>query len=94
MLEQILQHDDVFQAPEALMAQATLQDFDAEYARSIADPDAFWGEWAQRFEWFKPWDKVMEWITRTIAGLWAARPTSRSTRWTATPTAQTAPGWP
>ena len=43
MLEQILQHDDVFQAPESLIAQATLQDFDAEYARSIADSGRFLG---------------------------------------------------
>lgn len=61
MLEQILQHDETFVAPESLKAQATLQDFEAEYQRSIDDPDAFWGAWAARYAWFKPWDKVMEW---------------------------------
>jgi acetyl-CoA synthetase len=60
MLEQILQHEEVFEAPASLIDQATLKDFDAEYARSIADPAAFWGEWAARYEWFKPWDKVVE----------------------------------
>ena len=47
VLEQILQHEDVFQAPESLIEQATLKDFDAEYARSIDDPELFWGDWAQ-----------------------------------------------
>lgn len=61
MLEQILQHEEVFQAPEWLIEQANLKDFDAEYKRSIEDPEGFWGDWAQRYVWFKPWDKVMEW---------------------------------
>src|ERR1700746_1558851 len=28
------------------------------YARSIADPDAFWGEEGKRIHWFKPYSKV------------------------------------
>ncbi|MFK7858613.1 MAG: acetate--CoA ligase [Granulosicoccus sp.] len=32
------------------------------YARSIEEPDAFWGEQAEQFiDWFKPWDSVQEW---------------------------------
>ncbi|MCB0071204.1 MAG: AMP-binding protein, partial [Caldilineaceae bacterium] len=61
MLEQILQYQETYTAPDALLAQANLPDFDAEYARSVADPAAFWGEWAARYAWFKPWDTVMEW---------------------------------
>ncbi len=61
MLEQILQHEEVFRGPDWLIEQANLKDFDAEYKRSIEDPEGFWGDWAQRYEWFKPWDKVMEW---------------------------------
>ncbi|MCB9138998.1 MAG: acetate--CoA ligase [Caldilineaceae bacterium] len=61
MLEQILQHDEVFKAPDSLIQQANVQDFDAEYARSIEDPEQFWGHWAERYEWFKPWDEVMAW---------------------------------
>ena len=60
-LEQILHHTESFNAPAHLIAQANLPDFAAEYARSIADPAAFWGEWAQRFQWFQPWSKVLEW---------------------------------
>ncbi|MEZ4608930.1 MAG: hypothetical protein R2838_01505 [Caldilineaceae bacterium] len=46
MLEQILQYQETYTAPDALLAQANLPDFDAEYARSVDDPAAFWGEWA------------------------------------------------
>ncbi|HRW09856.1 MAG TPA: acetyl-coenzyme A synthetase N-terminal domain-containing protein, partial [Caldilineaceae bacterium] len=60
-LEQILQYDDHFIAPQPLIDQANLRDFEAEYARSIADPATFWGEWASRFIWTKPWKQVMEW---------------------------------
>ncbi|MCA9064424.1 MAG: AMP-binding protein, partial [Planctomycetaceae bacterium] len=60
-LEQILQHEEQFSAPPQLIERANLRDFDAEYARSVDDPAAFWGEWAARYAWFKPWDTVMEW---------------------------------
>jgi len=60
-LEQILQYDDQFVAPAALIAGANLRDFVAEYRRSIADPEAFWGEWARRFVWHRPWTQVMQW---------------------------------
>ncbi len=60
-LEQILQYNDQFAAPPHLIEQANLRDFAAEYARSIADPAAFWGEWASRFRWTHPWDQVMQW---------------------------------
>ncbi|MEZ4869623.1 MAG: acetate--CoA ligase [Caldilineaceae bacterium] len=60
-LEQISQSEESFVAPDSLLAQANLRDFDAEYARSIADPAAFWGEWAKRFAWFRPWQTTMEW---------------------------------
>jgi acetyl-CoA synthetase len=61
MLEQILHTEDVFSAPNWLKEQANLQDLAGEHARSLADPEAFWGAWAERFAWFKPWDKVMDW---------------------------------
>ena len=32
------------------------------YARSVSDPDGFWGEQAKAFlTWSKPWSKVLEW---------------------------------
>ena len=30
----------------------TAEQYDALYARSLSDPDGFWGEQAQRLDWF------------------------------------------
>jgi len=35
--------------------------YDAMYDRSIKDPRGFWGEIAEDFHWFRPWDEVLEW---------------------------------
>ncbi len=31
------------------------------YRRSIEQPEEFWAEQAHQLDWFKPWDKVLEW---------------------------------
>ncbi|MGB9628447.1 MAG: acetyl-coenzyme A synthetase N-terminal domain-containing protein, partial [Thermodesulfobacteriota bacterium] len=31
------------------------------YNRSINDPEGFWAEEARKLEWFKTWDKVLDW---------------------------------
>jgi len=40
---------------------ASLEDYKQMHARSIADPEGFWGEAAAELDWSKPWDKVLEW---------------------------------
>lgn len=30
------------------------------YERSLTTPQDFWAEQAQRIEWFKPWDQVLD----------------------------------
>lgn len=60
-LEQILQYEDHFAAPQQLIDQANLRDFDTEYQRSITDPEAFWAAWAERFTWLEPWTTTMQW---------------------------------
>ena len=35
--------------------------YQSEYARSVADPEAFWAGEAENFVWRKPWDTVLEW---------------------------------
>ena len=42
-------------------AEAYVQDYEAAYRNSIADPEAFWGNVAQELEWFSPWHRVLEW---------------------------------
>ena len=31
------------------------------YDRSIKDPEAFWAEQARNLDWYKTWDKVLDW---------------------------------
>jgi propionyl-CoA synthetase len=34
--------------------------YEQAYARSLNDPEGFWGEAAQAIDWYKPWDKVLD----------------------------------
>jgi acetyl-CoA synthetase len=38
----------------------SLEEYKRLYERSIKDPDGFWGEQAQNLDWFKKWDKVLD----------------------------------
>lgn len=38
-----------------------LQEYQAEYAASVKDPEAFWAKQADRFQWNKKWDRVLDW---------------------------------
>lgn len=48
----------------------SLEEYREEYAKSVADPEAFWAEQAQTFTWKKPWDKVLEWEFNTPDVKW------------------------
>jgi acetyl-CoA synthetase len=53
---------DIFPPPEDF-ARAALIDvatYDAMYARSIAEPEAFWGAQAAALDWIKPFSKVKD----------------------------------
>jgi acetyl-CoA synthetase len=39
----------------------SLEEYHQAYARSVADPEAFWAEQAATFQWKKPWRKVLKW---------------------------------
>src|SRR4051812_34415538 len=39
----------------------SFEEYKKEYQRSIENPEAFWGEIAESFQWRKKWDKVLEW---------------------------------
>ena len=40
---------------------ASFEEYQAEYRRSVEDPEGFWADQAEHFQWRKPWDKVLEW---------------------------------
>jgi len=60
-LEKLLKVQERLWAPEDLRKKANLQDYAAEYRKSLEDPEGFWGAWAGRFYWEKPFTKVLEW---------------------------------
>ncbi len=39
----------------------TFEEYKDAYDRSIRDPEKFWAEIAEEFQWMKPWDQVLEW---------------------------------
>src|SRR5438309_2800514 len=59
-IDALLQEDRRYPPSEEFKAQANWND-PSIYQRAEADPEAFWAEQAQAIDWFKPWDKVLEW---------------------------------
>lgn len=39
----------------------TLEEYHEKYAQSVSNPEGFWEEIANEFQWMKKWDKVLEW---------------------------------
>src|SRR5215469_2940198 len=59
-IDALLQEDRRYPPSDAFKAQANWSD-PAVYERAEADPEAFWAEQAAAIDWFKPWDRVLEW---------------------------------
>ena len=50
-----------------------IKSFDAyqeAYRRSVEQPEEFWAEIADQFQWRKKWDTVLEWDFRTPNVKW------------------------
>ncbi len=60
-LDHLLKETDVIHPPKSLVANAKLQDYEAEYQRSVQDPEGFWGDVASELHWFRPWGQVFQW---------------------------------
>ncbi|WP_375445452.1 acetate--CoA ligase [uncultured Fibrella sp.] len=39
----------------------TFDQYQAAYQKSVDDPESFWAEIAQEFQWRKPWTKTLQW---------------------------------
>ncbi len=60
----MLRENRVFPPPAEFAASArigSMEEYEAMYKRSIADPEAFWGEAAKELHWFKPFTRVLDW---------------------------------
>jgi len=40
------------------------------YRRAGQDREGYWADWARQLEWFRPWDKVLEWRPPHARGSW------------------------
>ena len=58
-LSNLLQENRRFEPPADLAANANVKE-DA-YARADADREAFWAEQAERLDWDRKWDRVLDW---------------------------------
>jgi acetyl-CoA synthetase len=59
-LEALLKEDRRFPPDPAFRERANASEPDV-YRRALADPEAFWAEWASRLAWFEPWREVLQW---------------------------------
>jgi acetyl-CoA synthetase len=59
-IEALLAEERSFPPAKELRDHANIND-PGIYERTKKDPQAFWAEAARSLEWFKPWDKVLEW---------------------------------
>ena len=60
-ISNLLAIDEEYAAPKCVSENCLQRDFAGECKRSLQDPEEFWGEYARRFQWTKPWTKVLEW---------------------------------
>jgi acetyl-CoA synthetase len=53
----------LFGPPDGVKMKAyikTMEEYKELYQKSIKDPEKFWGELAEQLDWYKKWDKVLE----------------------------------
>ncbi len=58
-----MEEELIFYPPERIKEKAYIKSMDEYremYERSLKDPDGFWAEQAEIIDWFKKWDKVLD----------------------------------
>jgi acetyl-CoA synthetase len=54
----------VYEPPDGVTLRAYIKNMDEYkklYQRSVNDVEGFWGEMAEQLDWYKKWDKVLDW---------------------------------
>ena len=59
-IDVLLNEERRYPPPEAFREDALVSDR-APYEAATADREAFWEERARELDWFRPWDRVLEW---------------------------------
>jgi len=55
--------EEIYNPPESVREHAhigSMEEYEAMYQRSVDEPEAFWGEQADRIDWFEPFDTVRD----------------------------------
>lgn len=52
------------------MQITSFKQYEEDYKKSVENPEQFWGEVAQNFQWRKPWYKVLSWDFKTPTIKW------------------------
>lgn len=60
-LESMSQIDDKYEPNTELIEKAHVKNYEKIYKASIEDPMKFWENIAKELEWFKPWEKIIDW---------------------------------
>jgi acetyl-CoA synthetase len=63
-IESVLKEERVFEPRKEFSAQAhigSIQEYEKFYQQAQDDPEGFWASMAKELDWFKPWEKVLEW---------------------------------
>ncbi len=60
-LDSVLEEQEAVDPPRQFVANAVVSDPAATRAQAEEDPEALWAEAANDLEWFRPWDRVVDW---------------------------------
>ena len=59
-LDALLTEDRRFRPPEDFRRRAVVRD-EGIYTNAESNREAYWAWWAEKLDWFRPWDTVLEW---------------------------------
>ncbi|GIW40989.1 MAG: acetate--CoA ligase [Candidatus Binatia bacterium] len=59
-IDSLLREREVFPPPPHIVERSLVPDYETHYARSLEDVEGYWEEVARGFEWFRPWERVLE----------------------------------
>ncbi len=59
-IDVLLRTEGTFPPPPEFAAQANASD-PGIYERAAADPEAWWGSWAEKLDWIEPFETILDW---------------------------------
>ena len=60
-ISNLLAMDEEYAAPAIVTRSILQRDWNGAREHSLKDPEGFWAQYAEEFEWSQPWTKVLEW---------------------------------